>query len=76
MGKAPVFEMCSRLLETRWYAFHGIPVFACGPGLLTVSHEPHKFVQVANIAGVALIYIFTAKKLELTMTSSIHYPYK
>src|SRR5262249_49726681 len=36
-GKEPVFEMCPGLLETRFYAARGIPAFAYGPGLLTVS---------------------------------------
>lgn len=59
-GKEPVFEMCPGLLETRFYAAHGVPAFAYGPGLLTVSHGPNEFVPIRNIAQCALIYALTA----------------
>jgi succinyl-diaminopimelate desuccinylase len=59
-GKAAVFEMCPGLLETRFYAARGIPAFAYGPGLLTVSHGPNEFVPIRNIAQCALIYALTA----------------
>lgn len=59
-GKEPVFEMCPGLLETRFYAARGIPAFAYGPGLLTVSHGPNEFVPIPNIAQCALIYALTA----------------
>lgn len=62
-GRAPVFEMCPGLLETRWYAQQGIPAFAYGPGLLTVSHGPQEFVPVEKITEVALIYALTAVQL-------------
>jgi succinyl-diaminopimelate desuccinylase len=45
-GKEACFEMYAGLLETRFYAARGIPAFAYGPGLLTVSHgpnEPYRF---------------------------------
>ncbi len=54
------FEMCPGLLETRFYAAHGIPAYAYGPGLLTVSHGPHEFVPVANIVDCATVYANTA----------------
>jgi succinyl-diaminopimelate desuccinylase len=63
VGKTPVFEMCPGLLETRWYAQQGIPAFAYGPGLLTVSHGPQEFVPVEKITQVALIYALTAVQL-------------
>src|SRR5262249_39303387 len=59
-GKEAAFEMCPGLLETRFYASRGIPAFAYGPGLLTVSHGPSEFVPVRNIAQCALIYALTA----------------
>jgi acetylornithine deacetylase/succinyl-diaminopimelate desuccinylase family protein len=59
-GKKATFEMCPGLLETRFYAARGVPAFAYGPGLLTVSHGPNEFVPVRNIAQCALIYALTA----------------
>lgn len=62
-GKEPAFEMCPGLLETRFYAAKGIPAFAYGPGLLTVSHGPNEFVPIRNIVDCALIYALTAAEL-------------
>jgi succinyl-diaminopimelate desuccinylase len=62
-GKEAVFEMCPGLLETRFYAARGIPAFAYGPGLLTVSHGPNEFVPIRNIAQCALIYALTAAEM-------------
>ena len=62
-GKEPAFEMCPGLLETRFYAAHGIPAFAYGPGLLTVSHGPNEFVPIRNIAQCAAIYALTAAQV-------------
>ena len=62
-GKDPAFEMCPGLLETRFYAAHGIPAYAYGPGLLTVSHGPNEFVPVRNIARCAEIYALTAASM-------------
>lgn len=62
-GKEPDFEMCPGLLETRFYAARGIPAFAYGPGLLTVSHGPNEFVPIRNIAQCALIYALTAAEM-------------
>jgi succinyl-diaminopimelate desuccinylase len=59
-GKEANFEMCPGLLETRFYAARGIPAFAYGPGLLTVSHGPSEFVPIRNIAQCAEIYALTA----------------
>jgi acetylornithine deacetylase/succinyl-diaminopimelate desuccinylase family protein len=59
-GKEAAFEMCPGLLEIRWYAAHGIPAFAYGPGLLTVSHGPNEFVPIRNIVPCALVYALTA----------------
>jgi succinyl-diaminopimelate desuccinylase len=62
-GKTPTFEMCPGLLETRFYAARGIPAFAYGPGLLTVSHGPTEFVPVRNIVKCAEIYALTAGEM-------------
>jgi succinyl-diaminopimelate desuccinylase len=62
-GKEPAFEMCPGLLETRFYAAHGVPAFAYGPGLLTVSHGPNEFVPIRNIIQCAAIYALTAAEV-------------
>jgi len=62
-GREPGFEMCPGLLETRFYAARGVPAFAYGPGLLTVSHGPNEFVPIRNISQCALIYALTAAEM-------------
>lgn len=62
-GKRPVFEMCPGLLETRWYARHGIPAFAYGPGFLEVAHGPHEVVEIDRIYQHVIIYALTATRL-------------
>jgi succinyl-diaminopimelate desuccinylase len=62
-GQAPRFEMCPGLLETRFYAERGIPAFAYGPGLLTVSHGPNEFVPIDRIVQCAQVYALTAAEL-------------
>jgi acetylornithine deacetylase/succinyl-diaminopimelate desuccinylase-like protein len=62
-GRAPKFEMCPGLLEIRFYAERGIPAFAYGPGLLTVSHGPNEFVPLERIVECAQVYALTAAKL-------------
>ncbi|MFC1724748.1 M20 family metallopeptidase [candidate division KSB1 bacterium] len=59
-GKKPVFEMCPGLLETRFYAKKGIPAFAYGPGILSVSHGPDEFVKISDIYKCTSIYALTA----------------
>ncbi len=59
-GREAPFEICPGLLETRFYAARGIPAFAYGPGLLTVSHGPNEFVPIRSIADCAVIYALTA----------------
>ena len=59
-GKSPKFEMCPGLLECRFYAEHGIPALAYGPGLLSVSHGPNEFVPVRNIRDCAASYALAA----------------
>jgi acetylornithine deacetylase/succinyl-diaminopimelate desuccinylase family protein len=62
-GKTPSFEMCPGLLETRFYAQQGIPAFAYGPGLLSVSHGPNEFVKLKDIHACTAIYALTAARL-------------
>lgn len=62
-SREPSFEMCPGLLETRFYAARGIPAFAYGPGLLTVSHGPSEFVPILNISQCALVYALTAAEM-------------
>jgi len=59
-GSPSKFEMCPGLLEIRFYAERGVPAFAYGPGLLTVSHGPNEFVPVDGIVRCAQIYALTA----------------
>ncbi|HVA91006.1 MAG TPA: ArgE/DapE family deacylase [Chloroflexota bacterium] len=62
-GRAPAFELCPGLLEIRFYAQKGMPAYAYGPGLLSVSHGPGEFVEVDKIATCAAIYARTALRL-------------
>jgi acetylornithine deacetylase/succinyl-diaminopimelate desuccinylase family protein len=61
--RPPSFEMCPGLLETRFYAGRGIPAYAYGPGLLSVSHGPHEYVEMENIFRCAEVYALTAIRL-------------
>jgi acetylornithine deacetylase/succinyl-diaminopimelate desuccinylase family protein len=62
-GRAAQFEMCPGLLEIRFYAERGIPAFAYGPGLLTVSHGPNEFVPIDRIVQCAQVYALTAARV-------------
>jgi len=62
-GKSPAFEMCPGLLEIRFYAERGVPAFAYGPGLLSVSHGPEEYVSLENVESCAAIYALTAIKI-------------
>jgi acetylornithine deacetylase/succinyl-diaminopimelate desuccinylase-like protein len=59
-GRAPKFEMCPGLLEIRFYADQGMPAYAYGPGLLSISHGPKEFVHTDRIVECAAIYARTA----------------
>jgi len=59
-GQRPSFEMCPGLLETRFYAANGIPAFAYGPGILSVSHGPSEFVPIQNVLDCTAVYALTA----------------
>jgi len=60
LKEEPSFELCPGLLETRFYAQRHIPAFAYGPGLLSVAHGPHEFVNLKKTRDFALIYALTA----------------
>jgi acetylornithine deacetylase/succinyl-diaminopimelate desuccinylase family protein len=62
-GREARFEMCPGLLEIRFYAANGIPAFAYGPGMLTVSHGPNEFVTVDRIVECAAVYALTAAEV-------------
>jgi succinyl-diaminopimelate desuccinylase len=62
-GKAPRFEMCPGLLETRFYAARGMPAYAYGPGLLSVAHGPKEYVDMRRVAECGAIYALTAMKI-------------
>jgi len=62
-GHSAEFEMCPGLLEIRFYAQQGIPAFAYGPGLLTVSHGPNEFVPIDRLTQCAKIYALTAAEI-------------
>ena len=62
-GRSARFEMCPGLLEIRFYAERGVPAFAYGPGLLTVSHGPDEFVPIDRIVECAQVYALTAARL-------------
>lgn len=57
------FEMCPGLLETRFYAAHGIPALAYGPGLLSVSHGPNEYVSLRAMERCAAVYALAAARL-------------
>ena len=59
-GKPARFEMCPGLLDIRFYAKRGVPAFAYGPGLLSVSHGPNEFVKLDDVYRCAAIYALTA----------------
>jgi succinyl-diaminopimelate desuccinylase len=55
-GKAPRFELCPGLLETRFFYKSGIPSYGYGPGLLEVSHGPAEFVEIAAVLDYVKIF--------------------
>ena len=62
-GTTARFELCPGLLETRYYAVHGIPSYAYGPGLLAVAHGPNEYVDLRRVIACAGIYALTVMKL-------------
>ena len=62
-GRPARFELCPGLLEIRFYAERGVPAFAYGPGLLSVSHGPDEFVPIDRIVECAQVYALTAARL-------------
>jgi succinyl-diaminopimelate desuccinylase len=62
-GRAPRFEMCPGLLETRFYAACGMPAYAYGPGLLSVAHGPKEYVDMRRVVDCGAIYALTAMQI-------------
>jgi len=62
-GEAARFEMCSGLLETRFYIALGVPSFAYGPGLFGVAHGPNEYIDLRKVRECALVYALAARKL-------------
>jgi succinyl-diaminopimelate desuccinylase len=62
-GRAPRFEMCPGLLETRFYATRGMPAYAYGPGLLSVAHGPKEYVDMRRVVESGAIYALTVVKI-------------
>jgi acetylornithine deacetylase/succinyl-diaminopimelate desuccinylase family protein len=62
-GHPARFEMCPGLLEIRFYAERGVPAFAYGPGLLTVSHGPDEYVSIDRVVECAQIYALTGAEM-------------
>lgn len=62
-GEPARFELCPGILENRFYAERGVPAFAYGPGLLSVSHGPKEFVKRRDLEEVAVVYALTAARL-------------
>jgi len=62
-GRPARFELCPGLLEIRFYAERGVPAFAYGPGLLSVSHGPDEFVPIDRIVECAQVYALTAARV-------------
>ena len=61
--RAPAFELCPGILETRFFSNAGSPGYAYGPGLLEVSHGPDEYVKIRRVADCAKIYALTALRL-------------
>src|SRR5215472_4902920 len=62
-GAEAQFELCPGLLENRFYAAHGVPSYAYGPGLLSVAHGSNEYVDLRRVVECAGIYALTASNL-------------
>jgi len=62
-GEPARFELCPGMLEIRFHAEKGVPAFAYGPGLLSVSHGPKEFVKRRDLEECAVVYAQAAIKL-------------
>ena len=62
-SKRPSFEMCPGLAEIRFFAKHGVPAFAYGPGVLAVAHGPKEYVKLDEVVNCAAIYAETARRV-------------
>jgi succinyl-diaminopimelate desuccinylase len=62
-GRAPDFQMCPGVLDTRWYAQLGIPAFSYGGGRLEVAHGPEEYIEEAAMRRCAAAYALFPRQL-------------
>ena len=62
-GEPASLELCPAMLEIRFHAEKGVPAFAYGPGLLSVSHGPKEFVKRRDLEECAVVYARAAMSL-------------
>lgn len=62
-GAPARFELCPALLEIRFYAERGMPAYAYGPGLLTLSHGPGEMVPIERLVECAQVYALAAAEV-------------
>jgi acetylornithine deacetylase/succinyl-diaminopimelate desuccinylase-like protein len=62
-GRPATFVLSPGNVDIRFYAQHGIPAFAYGPGRLDVSHGPNERVEEACLRRYAAVYALFAKNL-------------
>jgi len=60
-GRPARYEICPGLLEIRFFNVRGIPAYACGPGVLAVSHGPHEYVNIRDILDATAIYVLAVR---------------
>src|SRR2546430_10840116 len=62
-GKAPCFEMCPGLLETRFIAAQSVPAYAYCPVLLSSALPPNVYVDMPKMTDCAAIHSLTVMEM-------------